>query len=510
MAARPSPAGLDRPDLLLLAVGALAVSVFLLAERWIATAPGLPLDDSWIHLRLARNLATGGGFGINRGEPVAASTAPVWSLALAGLLALGVPGLAAAKGLGLACWAATGLVTRRLAGAVGLGPALAWSAGLAVVGLSRLVWGALSGMEVPLATLCVAAAAWAIAGGRSELGAAGLGLATLVRPEAGLLVGLHALGAGRWREILRRAALAALVVAPAVAFNLAAGGRLIPVSAAAKVEGGLLGRAEGLPDVWAVAGRDLIVFLADWGGLLLEDHLALPALLAIGLLAVRAGRLRWLAAALVLHPVAMALVAPYRGPGFQTGRYSSHLLPLAVVVALVGLERILGWLPGRRLRVAACVLLLVGLAWPLPAGAHAYAWAVENINAMQVRLGRWVAAHTPPDTLIALNDVGALTYFGERRVIDLVGLATPEVLPYRRQGPEALLRYLGRRCPEYLVIFPAWFPDLAGRADLFRPVTEVTLSHNVVAGAATMTVYETAWHRDRHPTPTPCPAVAGR
>jgi hypothetical protein len=224
----------------------------------------------------------------------------------------------------------------------------------------------------------------------------------------------------------------------------------------------------------------------------------------VGLVVARGGWLRWLAGGLVLHPVAMALIAPYRAPSFQTGRYSSHLLPLAVVVALAGFQRVLGWLPGRRFRVAACALLLVGLAWRLPAGATAYAWGVENINAMQVRLGHWVAVHTPPDALIALNDVGALTYFGKRRVIDLVGLATPEILPYRRQGPEATLRYLEQRCPEYLVIFPAWFPELAARGDLFRTAVEVTLAHNVVAGAATMIVYETVWHRARRSGPVPC------
>jgi arabinofuranosyltransferase len=509
MARRSSPASLDGRDVLLLAAGALAVSLFLVAEGRIAGAPGLPLDDGWIHLQLARNLATGGGFGINRGEPVPASTAPLWSVALAGLLAVGMPGLAATKTLGLACWAATGLVTRRLAAAIGLEPGLAWGAGLTVVGLSRLVWGALSGMEVPLATLCVAAAAWAVAGGRPAVGAVGLGLATLARPEAGLLVGLHVLGAARWREALRRFAVAAAVVAPAVVFNLSVGGRLVPAPAAAKVEGGLLGRAEGLPDAWAVAGRQVTAFLGEWGGALLRDHLALPALVAVGLVAGRAGRLRWLVAALLLHPVAMALIAPYQGPSFQSGRYSSHLLPLAVVVALVGLDRMLGWLSASRWRVAVCALLLVGLVWRLPAGAESYAWGVQNINAMQVVLGRWVAARTPPDTLIALNDVGALSYFGERRVIDLVGLATPEILPYRRQGLDGLLRYLGRRCPEYLVIFPAWFPELAARADLLRPVTGVTLPYNVVAGAATMTVYETAWHRDRQPAPLACPAPPG-
>jgi hypothetical protein len=497
-------ARLDRWDVGLLAAGALTLALFLLAESRIAGAPGLPLDDGWIHLRLARNLATGGGFGINRGEPVAASTAPLWSVTLAGLLALGIPGLSAVKGLGVACFALTALVTRRLAAAVALTPGLAWGAGLATVGLGRLVWGALSGMEVPLAALCVTASGWAIARDRAGLGAMGLGLATLARPEAGLLVGLHVLGSGGWREACRRAGLAALVVSPAIGFNFIVGGRLVSAPAAAKVEGGLLGRAEGLGDAWVVAGRQVSAFLVEWGGTLTRDHIALPALLVIGLWASRRGRLRWLAAALLLHPIATALVAPYRGPGFQTGRYSSHLLPLAVVMALIGLAHIRTWMPSRRLRGTVGLLLLVGLGWRLPAGAEAYAWGVQNINAMQVELGRWVAVHTPADTLVALNDVGALSYFGERRVIDLMGLATPEVLPYRRDGNAGLLRYLERRCPEYLVIFPAWFPDLAARADLFRPVTGVTLPHNVVAGAATMTVYATTWHRDYRPAPRPC------
>src|SRR5581483_2869393 len=87
---------LDGPDLGILAAGAAALALFIHAERRIAGHWGLPLDDSWIHLRLAANLAAGRGFGINPGEPLAASTAPLWTVALAGLLVLGVPGLAAA------------------------------------------------------------------------------------------------------------------------------------------------------------------------------------------------------------------------------------------------------------------------------------------------------------------------------------------------------------------------------------------------------------------------------
>ena len=48
-------------------------------------------------------------------------------------------------------------------------------------------------------------------------------------------------------------------------------------------------------------------------------------------------------AVLVLHPLAMAVLAPYRGPGFQEGRYSIHLLPLAAAVATVPLAALTAW-----------------------------------------------------------------------------------------------------------------------------------------------------------------------
>ncbi|HLE43211.1 MAG TPA: hypothetical protein VJB36_04285, partial [Methylomirabilota bacterium] len=128
------------------------------------------------------------------------------------------------------------------------------------------------------------------------------------------------------------------------------------------------------------------------------------------------------------------------------------------------------------------------------------------IDAMQVRLGRWLARETAPDALVAVNDVGALTYFGHRRIIDLMGLVTPDIVSARREGEPGILRYVERTCPDYLVIFPAWFPGLAARGDLFHPVERVRLPHNVVAGADEMVVYETVWRRGGSPG-APCPGT---
>jgi hypothetical protein len=201
----------------------------------------------------------------------------------------------------------------------------------------------------------------------------------------------------------------------------------------------------------------------------------------------------------------MAWLAPYQGPAFQEGRYSIHLLPLAIVLAVSALAPL--WPTGvaatgpararwRRAAAGAMALgLLVASAWTVPAAATRYAWAVQNIEAMQVSLGRWVAEHTPPGARLGLNDVGAIAYLSRREVVDVMGLVTPAIIPYRRDGDAGILRYLERTCPDYLIVFPSWFPELSAKAALFTPVYRVRLDVNLVAGADEMVVYETVWNR---------------
>src|SRR5438046_9867472 len=98
---------------------AAALGLFLLRQWQIAGTWGFssfPLDDSWIHLHFARNLAEGHGFAYNPGVPVAGSTAPLWTLVLAGAFALLGPHPFWAKVGGMAAALATALLARGLAG----------------------------------------------------------------------------------------------------------------------------------------------------------------------------------------------------------------------------------------------------------------------------------------------------------------------------------------------------------------------------------------------------------
>ena len=506
----------------LLAAGALALGlgVFLLREQQLAGVSGFPLDDSWIHLQFARNLAEGQGFAYNPGVPVSGSTAPLWTLLLGALFRLVDSEPLIAKVAGTAAALAAAWLAARLALEWTADRGAAAVAGMVTALAGPVLWGALSGMEVTLAAALVTGGLLAHVTGRDLAAATLLALAVLARPESVLVFAL-VWAAGSWSP--RRAAIFALalavIVGPWVAFNLATVGSLLPATAAAKIEGGLVGVLSGHPESLASTfGTRPWRYLDEWVTWLSAVNGLFPLVIPPGLwLLWRRGGRRLLlpGAALLLHPLAMALLAPYRGPDFQEGRYSIHLLPLAAAVATLPLAALTAWsagssargTTGRQLpRLLAAGLVVAALAGLWPAATR-YGWAVQNIEGMQGHLGRWVAANTPPDALLAVNDVGAIGYLSRREVVDVMGLVTPAILPYRHDGEAGVLRYLERACPDYLIVFPRWFPRLIAMAERFTPIYRVVLARNSAAGAEEMVVYETIWNR-ASPAPRPCPGGA--
>ena len=492
---------------------AVGVALFLLRTRQIAGSVGLaafPLDDSWIHLHFARNLAEGRGFVYNPGVPVSGSTAPLWTLVLAAAFAMLGNHPALAKGLGVLATLGSAWLAGRLATSWTERPGLGLLASALTALAGPMVWGALSGMEVALAAFLVTAGLVLHDRERALPAATALGLATLARPETVVLLPLFWLaGPLTVRRAVTWLFPAAICLGPWVAFNLATIGTPLPATAAAKIEGGLFGWLAGVRDpLVTLLFRRPWQFESEWVRWLWQVDVLLPVLLLPGLwwLGTRRGRVVLApAAVLLLHPVAMALLAPYRGPGFQEGRYSIQLLPLAIVVALAATPLLAA--AGSRWRIPswlAPVALAAGLVAALPAAATRYGWAVQNIDAMQVELGHWVARQTPSGARIALNDVGAIPYISRREVVDVMGLVTPGIIPFRREGEPGILRFLERSCPDYLIVFPQWFPALSAMTDRFQPVHRIRLAHNTVAGADELVVYETVWNRwraDRRPCP---------
>jgi arabinofuranosyltransferase len=520
----------------LLLVGSLLLAVFALnAYRFTGGRGGVPLDDAWIHFQFARNLARGFGLSFNPGQPTSGSTAPLWTIGLAAVYRFGGRFPIAGQLLSGVCYLATAVATYWLTAWLTGKRWAGWLAGAVVVANGRMVWAGLSALETCLFAALSLAAIGAHLGDRAapryRLRTAALfGLAALSRPEGYLLFGLamadlllqspksksqianrkfqspnqgsrithHALRITHYvlrfthhaSRILLPILIFTAIVSPYLVFSLRTSGHLLPNTYHAKAV------VDFRPD------RDFFSVAARY--LILDNPLLLPFyVLGVGVLLRRVPLLSlWSVGLPVVYAFLHAVL-------YQHGRYLIPLIPCNAVISLAGLleaRRLAlrrGWrwrgllTPGRGGAALMVLLVVAGTGWRLPAMMSSYAWNVDNINRMHVAMGEWAKAHTPPGTVLALNDIGAIAYVSERPVVDLAGLVTPEVVPLLNAPDrgERLVELMAERDVGYVIMFPEWFPDLAGRSDVLEPVHEVTLERRTVTGGERMVVYEAHWQR---------------
>jgi arabinofuranosyltransferase len=499
-----------------LVVAGVAATLWYASERADVTAKGFPLDDAWIHLQFARNLAEGHGYSFNPGIPSSGSTAPLWTLLLAVPLALGAGPVDAGIALGQVFFWLTALaayvLTLRVTGS-------RWTALLATAAsvlTPRLVWAGLSGMEVSLYAFLVTASlacyVSALAGGGRWTVAWGalIGLAGCARPETFLVVPLLFLH-WFWTRYVKTDRRAGNLVAPAlclavialfVAFNYVKGGRPLPNTFYAKTYGmgTALSLAEGRPlDALEDALKYPLRFLehvVHWQTMQLVGLFggALAGVLALlGLLGRAAppgGRL--IVAILVAMPVLKALGAPEPPILVHDGRYVAHLLVLAIVLCAVGFLALHRLITPRWLVPLLAVGALGQLGAASARGAEQYAREVRNINDLQLVTARWLHEVTTAEARIATNDIGAIAYYGTRFIIDTEGLVTPEAIKPKRA--RKLLPFLEAQRPDLLVIFPEWYPELSARTDVLHEIRRFS-AERVIAGGRSLVVYRMPWTR---------------
>lgn len=509
----------------LLGAGLLVSELYLLDGRL-----GFPLDDSWIHLAFARNLAAGHGLAINPGELVAGSTAPFWTALVALGCRLPVSDLLWMKLLGLAFHLGGGLLTWFLGRELGLSVKLSVLAAGLTLGTGWLAWAAVSGMEIPFFVfLSLAAMVLHLRErehpDRPPLSLGLIGLSILVRPEGLVLLGCAVLDrclrfrslpdgslrwAGldrvQWGRIAAGFGVACLAFLPVATFYLWIGGSPLPTTLAAKTEGG---SGVHLPALWyldVAAGvlfrtQPWLTVLAPVGAVELIRRLGTPR--DRGLLP-----LLWLAAL----PLGYSCITPPGSPLLGNfGRYLFPLLPVLVVVGVLGVEplsRLLaggerGGSPVRRwLRFAALVLLVAPTLVSYVETAALYTRNVADIEAGDVEMARWLRERLPPEAVIATNDIGALGALLPNQIEDLAGIADPEVSEHLararaagRSWQEGVLAFIRETRPDYLVVFPEWLTTVEAPGSPFRRLHAIHVADNVTLGRDTLALYSTPWTR---------------
>lgn len=443
---------------------------------------GFPLDDAWIHQTYARNLAETGKWAFFPGQPSAGSTAPLWTVMLVVGHWISSPKVWTYF-LGWALlWS---LAVVALYGFQSLAPGKRrWAAWVgAFIGLEwHLVWSAVSGMETLLFSLLVLGVlTWLVHVDRRRLilpvgrtkeppreawtwlGLGCLaGLSGWVRPDGVTLLGpilLVAVFTTRNNPRLFRIAGSVLIgflvfFGPYLVFNRVIAGAWWPNTFYAK------------PAEYSIYQQ-----IPLWKRLLEQFQLPLVGagiLVLPGFIFKMASALwerRWSTLAAGLWVGGFLALYAWRLPvTYQHGRYVVPVMPVYFLLGLAGLAQLVdlnAQRPWQRITsrfwvISTAVVLLI--FWGL--GARAYALDVGIIESEWVETARWVSEHTEPDALIATHDIGALGYFGQRNLLDLAGLISPDVIPFIRDEV-ALRKYLDDSQADYLVTLPSWYPELS-------------------------------------------------
>jgi hypothetical protein len=468
---------------LLIGAAALLAALIYLWPSYVE----FPMDDSYIHMVYARNLAEQGrlifSFADEQGVGV---TSILWVLLLAGGHAVGLPMTLVAKLLGVASLAFVGVSLYRLLRPT-WHPLPASAVALLVVLSGNMLWFALSGMET---TLFLALGLLALRLYRAErwawLGIA-LGLLALTRPEGLLLTGvIGCVDVFRRRRLGRGIVVSVLICLvlclPWYSYLLWRTGHVLPTSAVGKqmtfsIATRYVLEHSSIPAL--LARLPWLIYIAAWLAYLLEFALGGNALppptLTVGVAAGSPGYIvsvwafaGWALAAwlcfsalkrllvgrrwlywlrehersplmllllwAVLHNLSYMVFMPVPGTASRYGALNYLVLWIALVAGLLNFTkrpRLLLGLAGGLVIIAAAN----GLYWN-----RVYDANLEHMLNVRIAAANFVRDAFPAEELCAASDVGAVRYFSDRPILDLGALVDPNAGTWFQQG--AVDRYL--------------------------------------------------------------------
>jgi len=400
-------------------------------------------DDALISLRYAERLLDGKGLTWNDGERVEGYSNLAWVLASAGIGAVGVDLIAAARVLAFSSWAVTLGALLMLARRVGAAWLVFAAASVAFGATASVSVWAVGGLEQPLVVACLTVALWALAelcASRerhlcwSALAAAALSLLVWTRPDAPLPVAVVAVSSFflvRRHGDLRTALFSSALIAGApflawlaqLGFRLTYYGEWVPNPVHIKTHLSWARVGEGLRYV----GNGLGI------GWLLTSAGAVGAGLAVSRRETRGLGL----AVIALLSVWTVYVVAIGGDHFPAFRHLLVTQMCCAVLLVVGLSR---WEPGGRAPLAALILVCL-LAVPYIVSQRSF----RDIKVASYARWQWdgqavgemfATAFAEQRPLWAVTAAGCLPYFSRLPALDLLGLNDAHIA---RQQPDPSL-----------------------------------------------------------------------
>jgi len=468
----------------------LCVSGFLIVASGLRRHFGFPLDDSWIHQTVARNLVQTHVLGFLPGVHSSGSSSLLWTLVLTTnyLFFKMVDPIIFCLVLGALLIGATGVLLKRNADLDGVSTYEAWILGLAPVLSGNFLWLGTTGMEHLLfVTLSLGAfTAWFVGSGkhrRLSLIATALLLAllALTRPEGVVLIGVLILFRTRanrsWLDCSFLLLAGAVAEAISIRINWVSSHTLLPLTMKGRQWLYFGGHPISFQNRAGLEARIISRTLSTWTiGQVFTQHIphsllglagvcCLVGVAALMIFYFKERRYRTSASLLWMLVLNVVYVIILPSPG-QGSRYQPFQLLFIIPLAAIGATRLVRWwfrsredkrtstMVDFRVRTVVLAALAVSTFVSIHKWRMVLSEGIDQINVEHGAMATWVLQNIPADDIskrqLAVFDIGRIGYSINGSLVDLGGLTDADYLPYLFRGDVSL--FLKQHRVQYIIL----------------------------------------------------------
>ena len=161
------------------------------------------------------------------------------------------------------------------------------------------------------------------------------------------------------------------------------------------------------------------------------------------------------------------------------GRYFMPMIPFYIIISMSGYILIVDLLKGflknlliRKIIISVILFLVVIItAMNYKEKSDYYAYHCKYIYERHVKTAQWLRDNTNENDVIATHDIGAIGFYSNRKVIDIVGLINPDLTKesYRDDYNEVVTDYFNKNGVTYTAFYREWFLTLNQNPLFFSP-----------------------------------------
>lgn len=475
-----------------IALVSVLLSVYYVYSANIANASyGFPLDDPWIHLTFAKNLVNYHSFSYFKNElATAGSTSPVYTVILAAGFLITNNEMILSYALGIAFLILSGFAFYKLS-SFEFGKENLYA--LLVTGIfvsdKWLNFISVSGMETTMYFFILIACAYFYRRRSAIPFAVFLGLVLWGRPDGIMFIGALAVDYVLVRQFskpdksiklfskqdfIKIGIIAGVIIALYFGMNLILSGSLLPNTYAAKLE-------YYKPEF---RSRELFLKNEVWNYFTAGAYGIVMLGFVLSLLVTLFDLFKKKYSPNALYIVfifSMVFIYWLKLPyAHRFGRYFMPLIPFMILLAGIGF-RDFSKLAGRyfksRKLTAGLTSVLLGIIIVLSLGNYYdnkdnYITQCKYISDRHVSAAIWLRDNTQESDVIGTHDVGAIAFYTGRKIVDIAGLITPELITKISEDNyiSYITDYMKKSGVTYLALQKEWF-RVVNQPPLFSKTT---------------------------------------